>query len=191
MDEQAFLNDSVDPWLVFWEQECRKKLVTESEKAAGYYWEFNRGALVRANLQARGEYYTKALANAPWYTIDEVRAMENRNASGYDQILLPTNNFGPVAEPEQSRSIALATVAASRALEHVKQRMITRIRKDFEAATKRGDVQQWFDGFDSKHGDVIKRELEISAGVLGALTEDDSIAEQTYQAIKEEMQNAK
>ena len=41
--------------------------------------EFNRSALVRADMSARGEFFAKALGGAPWMTRDEVRGIDNLN----------------------------------------------------------------------------------------------------------------
>lgn len=99
-ENQSYLDQSLDPWLVKWEQECWDKLLTEDEKAAdSHVIEFNRAALVRADINARAAYYQKALAGAPWMAIDEVRGLENLNSSGADTIIMPSNNFGPKAPP--------------------------------------------------------------------------------------------
>lgn len=78
-ENQSYLDDSLDPWLVGWEEECRDKLLTEQEKEDDEYTiEFDRRGLVRANLQARGSYYSTGLQNG-WLCIDEVRGEEGLN----------------------------------------------------------------------------------------------------------------
>jgi len=93
-EQRAYLDESLDPWLRTWELQCRDKLLSEPEKERdSHIIEFTRQALVRANLQARSEAYSKALGGAPWMTRDEVRARENLNpmGEGGDVVLDPLN----------------------------------------------------------------------------------------------------
>lgn len=95
-ENQSFLDEAVDPWLIAFEEEARAKLLTEAEKRNdSHIIEFNRAALLRADLAARSIYYQKALSGLPWMTANEVRAIENMNpVDGFSDIRIPTNNFG-------------------------------------------------------------------------------------------------
>jgi HK97 family phage portal protein len=78
-ENQSYLDEALDPWLVNVEQECRDKLLTEEQKANDTHSvEFLRQALARANMQVRGNFYSQALA-AGWMNKDEVRSRENMN----------------------------------------------------------------------------------------------------------------
>ena len=78
-ENQSYLDSSLDPWLVAWEEECFDKLLRENEKdQESIVVEFNRRGLVRANIQARGAYYNGALQNG-YKNIDEVRDEEGDN----------------------------------------------------------------------------------------------------------------
>lgn len=93
-ENQSYLDDALDGWLCNWEAECAEKLLTEQEKEDdSHVIEFLRQALVRADLAARGEYYSKALAGRPWMTQDQVRSLENMNPMGGDaeKLLDPPN----------------------------------------------------------------------------------------------------
>jgi HK97 family phage portal protein len=98
-ENQSYLDDALDPWLVNIEQECRDKLLTEAEKSADtHVIEFMRQAMLRADISARGEFYVKATGGHPWMTVNEVRGLENMNpVDGFDDIQAPTNNFGDAA----------------------------------------------------------------------------------------------
>ena len=100
-ENQSYLDDALDPWLVAWEDECRDKLLSEKEKAADtHVIEFMRQALLRADMAARGEFYNKATGGHPWMTVNEVRGRENMNPKdGMDDIKPPTNNFGDAVPP--------------------------------------------------------------------------------------------
>jgi HK97 family phage portal protein len=104
-ENQAYLDDALDPWLVKWEEECRDKLLTEAEKESdSHVIEFNRKALVRANLVARGQFYNLGI-NGGWLSADDVRASENYNSipdgkgKTYRVPLNSTEATAPGAEP--------------------------------------------------------------------------------------------
>jgi HK97 family phage portal protein len=85
-ENASFLSETIDPWFVCWEMECRAKLFTEAEKRAdSHVIEFKREALLAADLKTRGEYYRMALGGAPWMLVDEVRSAENMNELPDDQ----------------------------------------------------------------------------------------------------------
>jgi HK97 family phage portal protein len=76
-ENQSYLDDALDGWLVAWEAEGREKLLTEREKDADtHVVEFLRAALVRADLGARVESYNKAILGG-WMSRDEAREREN------------------------------------------------------------------------------------------------------------------
>lgn len=116
-ENQAFLDECLDVWLVAWEHEIRRKMLTEAEKRRDtYVVEFLRQALVRANLEARGNYYTKALAGRAWMTPDEARALETMNTLGGDagELKDPINNFGAAADQNQDAKDPAPAVDANR-----------------------------------------------------------------------------
>lgn len=106
-DNQSFLDDALDPWLVCWEAEMREKFLTESDKRTeNRTIEFNRGALVRVDQAARFGSYRTALGGAGWMTLNEVRRLENLPpVDDGDTILSPLNMKGlgdpdpPTADP--------------------------------------------------------------------------------------------
>ncbi len=82
-ENQDYLDDSLDPWLVAWEEEAWDKLFTEEEKRADRHAvEFDRQQLIRANLTARGSYYQTATGGRAWMTPDEAREQEGLNPMG-------------------------------------------------------------------------------------------------------------
>ena len=91
-ENQAFLDYGLNPWLVRWEDEYRAKLLTEDEQdAEALTIEFQREALVRADLAARGSYYATAVGRA-WMTPNEARRNENmKTIDGGDVLLAPLN----------------------------------------------------------------------------------------------------
>jgi HK97 family phage portal protein len=102
-ENQAFLDDCLDPWLCAWEHECDDKLLTEEEKEGETaFTEFNRNVLVRADMGQRYSAYTTALGGRPFATQNEIRRKENMPPiEGGDVVLEPLNMAkpgGPVNE---------------------------------------------------------------------------------------------
>lgn len=78
-ENQSYLNQSLDPWLVKFEMQARDKLLTERQKQAdSHVVEFLRAALVQVDMTARFAGYSSGL-NAGWMNVDEVRERENLN----------------------------------------------------------------------------------------------------------------
>ncbi len=78
-EQKSYLDESLDGWLVAWEQELTDKLLTEAQNRGDtHFIEFNRNALVRADMTARFAGYASAIA-ARWMLKNEARAKENMN----------------------------------------------------------------------------------------------------------------
>lgn len=78
-ENQAYLDDTLDPWLVMIEEEHAAKLLTVPQRARGTHRAHcDRRSLVRADRAALGAYYTQALAGG-WMNQDEIRAREGDN----------------------------------------------------------------------------------------------------------------
>lgn len=152
-ENQSYLDEALDPWLVQWEQECWSKLLTEDEKRAdSHVIEFNRKALLRADMATRGEFYLKATGGRAWLTPDEVRGTENLNPAGGDAAELkdPTNNFGgdagtaspasasPDPEPSPSEDSDRAIQAADAVTRDATKRAVTRLANQASRAAKSG-----------------------------------------------------
>ena len=74
----GFVKYTLLPWLKRWEQQLNMKLLTEDEKSKGVYWEFNLDALLRGDIQKRGEFYTK-MRTIGVLNANEIRTKENMN----------------------------------------------------------------------------------------------------------------
>lgn len=87
-----FVTYTLRPWLVRIEQAIRQSLIIAPNQ---FYAEFNADALLRGDTVARSNSYAQALGSGghpPWLTVNEIRAMENRNpVEGGDQLANPVN----------------------------------------------------------------------------------------------------
>lgn len=77
---QDYVGDTLMPWLLNIEQEYRLKLLKTGEVEARYF-RHNIAALLRADATARSTYYQKMI-QAGVYSINEVRALEEKNGIG-------------------------------------------------------------------------------------------------------------
>ncbi len=86
-----FLRYSIAPWLVKWEQELNRKLLTEGERQGGYYFKVSSGGLLRGTQKERYEAYGKGIGDG-WLSRNEVRALEDLDpVDGLDEYLVPLN----------------------------------------------------------------------------------------------------
>lgn len=101
----GFVRQTIAPWVNAWEQEMNWKLFTSDEIKQGYYVKFNMNALLRGDMAARADFYSKALGaggGKGWMTENEVRALEELapHPDG-DGLPVPTNTAAPgnVSQP--------------------------------------------------------------------------------------------
>lgn len=88
-----FLTDTMMPWFIRWEQSIARDLLGR-EASKTYFAQFMVEGMLRGDLAARGEFYSKAVGG-PWMAGNEVRARENLNSvDGHDEILTPLNMAG-------------------------------------------------------------------------------------------------
>ena len=102
---------SLMPWYKRIEQSADVNLLSDEERADGYYTKFNANALMRGAAKDRAEYYAKALGSGGtkgWMTQNDVRDLEDMDRSdddGADELPQPTvkpdagGGGGAVAEP--------------------------------------------------------------------------------------------
>jgi HK97 family phage portal protein len=75
---QQFVTFTLSTWLNRWEKELVRCVLTDAERAQGYYWKHNTNALLRGDFQTRMAGYATMLQNGP-YNIDDVRGLEDMN----------------------------------------------------------------------------------------------------------------
>lgn len=99
-ENQSYLDEALDAWLVNWEQELTAKLLGhDTQKRDSHFIEFNRLALVRADMSTRFQAYNAAIQSG-WMSRDEVRDRENMNAipDGAGEEFLVPLNMGPAGQ---------------------------------------------------------------------------------------------
>ncbi len=97
---QDYLQGTLRPWLVRWQQYCAFKLLKPSEKAQ-YYFEFYDADLVKAPLKDRYEAHAIARQNG-WLSVNDIRRIEDMDPiPNGDQYLTPLNMV-PLGTPQDS-----------------------------------------------------------------------------------------
>ena len=98
-DNLAFLQETLRPWLIRWEQEINFKLISSLDQL---YAEHNQDALLRGDTAGRSAFYASALSWG-WLSRNDVRALENLPPfEGGDAYMIPRNMdpaFGPGQTP--------------------------------------------------------------------------------------------
>ena len=96
----GFVVWTISPWLIRWEEELNRKLLTEEELEAGYAFKFNVNALLRGDMKTRAAFYKSGI-EAGWLTRQQAREFEEFNRlAGLDAPLMPLNHatVGPDGE---------------------------------------------------------------------------------------------
>ena len=73
-----FVTFTLAPWLTRWEEEFWRCVLTDQEKAAGYFLRHDTNALLRGDFKTRMEGYASALQNGHM-SVDDVREREGEN----------------------------------------------------------------------------------------------------------------
>lgn len=85
-----FVTFSLMPWLVRWEQEIKRSLLTPAERQR-YFAEHLVSGLLRGDLQSRYQAYAMGRQNG-WLSANDIREMENMNpVEGGGVYLVPLN----------------------------------------------------------------------------------------------------
>lgn len=95
-----FLRYSIAPWLLKWEQELNRKLLSQNERGK-YFFKFNFNGLLRGTQKDRYEAYGKAI-NDGWLNRNEVRELEDLDREDdLDGFLVPLNMVIAGQEPAE------------------------------------------------------------------------------------------
>ncbi len=87
-----YVQDSLLPRATMWEQEGRRRLLTEKEKRAGYYLKMNINGLMRGDVKTRGEFYQRMIDRAVFTPNDVLRLEDMNTYSGGDRHMMPMNH---------------------------------------------------------------------------------------------------
>lgn len=99
-----FIMYTMLPHFKRWEENINSQLLTDEERAAGYYLEFNMSGLLRGDSKSRAESYAIGRNNG-WLSVNDIRRLENMNSIGLDgDIYLQPLNMIDVSIARESQS---------------------------------------------------------------------------------------
>ena len=110
MNTEYFVS-AIRPWLVLWEQELTRKLVSPLERRQQFI-EHSIEGFLRGDSSARAAFYT-SLFNIGAITINEVRGYENLDPlDGGDQSFVQVNNLMPLSMVQEHAEAMIAALEA-------------------------------------------------------------------------------
>lgn len=125
-----------------WEQRMNLSLLTEAERAAGWFFEFDLNSLMRGDNKSRGEFY-RAMREIGVMNPNEIREKENMNPrEGGDSYY----DTGPQGQGQSSQNQA-ATAALRPVFIDTAARILNRERQDIGAQAERFAKKDDMEGF--------------------------------------------
>lgn len=88
-----FVQDTINPWCVRWEQALSRQLLSDNEKQK-YYFKHNLAGLLRGDFKTRMEGYSIGRQNG-WLSANDVRELEDMNPIENGDIYLSPLNMAP------------------------------------------------------------------------------------------------
>ena len=177
-----FVQFTMMPWIVRWEQEATRKLLTPEEVADGLLFKFNVAALIRGDIKTRSEVHAKGIQNG-WVTRNEVRALEDMNPlDGLDEPLISANlktiddddddngdnggdtddnggNSSDDADQDESASMFLLAKAAA---ERCANKEANALRRIFAKAPNDAELAEALETFYNSHRKMVKSNLALT-----------------------------
>jgi HK97 family phage portal protein len=86
-----YVQDSIQPRATMWEQETRRRLLTEEEKRQGMYTKMNMNAILRGDTKTRGEFYKAMIDRAVFSPADVLRMEDMNTYPGSEKHMMPQN----------------------------------------------------------------------------------------------------
>jgi HK97 family phage portal protein len=86
-----YASTTLGPWCKAWEEELDEKLLTEEERADGYYWKLSMQALLRGNMQARASFYKELFSVGAFSPNDILRFEDMNGHENGDDYYVPSN----------------------------------------------------------------------------------------------------
>ena len=173
-----YIQDTIGPWCVRWEQGLKRQLLTDAEKQR-YFFKHNLAGLQRGDFKTRMEGYSIGRQNG-WLSANDIREMEDMNPiDNGDMYLVPLNMIpadqaANPKEPENDARYAYKPLIRNAITEIVKRERADIIR-EAEKLNKKGDFsgfEQYLNRFYDEHREYISRKmtpvLESYAGATGA-----------------------
>lgn len=182
-----FLRFTMTPWLIKWEHELNRKLLTDAQRRAGFYFKFVVQGLMRGTQKERYDSYHLAIVDG-WMNRNEVRELEDMNPEdGLSEFLVPMNmgSGDPSAQDEEAPQEApgepeddegerfapfVRRIAESLALFDEKW-LLKRVKRHGNEP-----IQSWINDY----GEDVRELVERHASPLAEASGNDRLVEKLY-----------
>lgn len=148
-----FVQHTLRPWLVRWEQAILTQLFTPLERRA-YFAEFLVDGLLRGDLKSRYEAYAIARSNG-WMSADDIRETENMNPlpDGKGEIYLVPLNMVPVDAVMNPTELVPQEAGSHEHHEHRSE------ERDVRAVANRNRISKsWLPAYRDAYDRIVRRE---------------------------------
>lgn len=108
---EEFLQLTIIPIVVQWEQELNRKLLTPQDYADGYRFRFDTEELVRADIQATANKHQMAIRGG-WMRPNEVRERDHLPPDPHGDELMASRDLIPLAISVDKPELLLGSTAA-------------------------------------------------------------------------------
>ena len=184
-ENQTYLSETLDSWLVGFEQECNAKLLTEEEKRRdSHFFEFLRESLIKIDIRTRTETQVKQVNNG-LLSLDEARAQNNLpplpNGEGA-KFRIPLNigiigevvpkgqsnsNRASEPKPDKLTTVTLPQGSIDAVIAAAFERMNSRIALAAARAAKHpARFIRWVEDIESDHRVVVEASLRPALALI-------------------------
>jgi HK97 family phage portal protein len=183
---RQFVDYTLLPWFVRFEQAARMQLLTTAEKKAGYFAEIEPAALLRGDLKSRYEAYGIG-RNWGWLSVNEIRRKENMNPIDEGDVYLqPLNMTGAGDPPENNSSDGTKLRKILPVLDAAASRVVQKEVKALRRSLEKPDFDDFLDNFYKEHRDFVSEVLGVSAVVARSWCEEQ-LSEIRYSVSRKEI----
>ena len=178
---KAFLDGTMQQWVVRWEQAMNWKLLSEAERRAGYFFKFNFDALLRPDAKTRSEMSWREWQQGT--PLNEIRMRDDMPPiEGGDVAYVPVNMvpYHLAGKQQQTgQKLIDRDVDNLRSLFH---NMAEReIRKQIDGKAK-GDFSEWLVSLRGRISGIIEKDIFLT---VSTVTDEDA-AEKIMTEIRNE-----
>lgn len=163
----AYLSGCLARWLIKWEQESNRKLLTESQRMnETHYFKFNTAALLRTDMQTTVNTIGNAIASR-LMNPNEGRALLDMNSyEGGDAFENPNITPGETKTEEPAPADNTPTASAKiQRLEHMLGVEQKRVQSFIDSGKSIEHITAWYESWAITLGDVIESELGGSRAI--------------------------
>ncbi len=146
----AFVKHTMIPWLVRWEQELNRKLLSQEERETMFF-KFNVAGLLRGDIKSRYESYQIGRQQG-FLSVNDIRELEDMNPINGGDVYLEPLNMVPAGSQDRSEDRSKEAEIA--------RKEATALRKNMaKYEGKPADFMKWAETFFRDHVSHVAKKL--------------------------------